>query len=316
MNQTTARSSGTGLRSFCERFIVRFGKEAFHEPEVLATEFRQYFGINGVPRLFYLKQLALNDLGIYEIGPQRAIGGKRGWFFKYGNNIELQYKVDDWDGSKEFTIAHEIREIMGVVMKDIYPEFVDVEGEELESEAEAFAAAFLMDKDEFYADMVACGFDPIWLHEKYHKSYIAIVSRMATILQPMKGCFWASVYEFDENAPQGFVVARCFHRSPKYIPRVRYRVPNFLFPKRGQLVPLKSNLEIASVQRRPVYVQQLKGLDFWEKYCLSVIIRPVLWGGKVAKLIVVAVPYRDSDKFQKQVLSIRPLVVQESFQVI
>lgn len=316
MNQTTATVRRTGLRVFCVDFLNRFGKEAFHDPEILATEFRRFFGINGAPRLLDLRQVALNELGISEIEPHKPVDGKRGWYLKHGDYIKLLYSVDEWDGSQEFTVGHELREIIGKICEDVDPQFIDVVGEGLEVSSDAFSAALLMDKDEFYADMVASGYDPIWLHEKYHKSYIAIISRMATVLQPVKGHFWGSVCEFNDEVRPGFVLARCFHRSPKYIPRVRYRVPNFLFPKRGQLVPLKSNLEIASVQRRPVYVQQLKGLDFWEKYCLSVIIRPVLWGGKVAKLIVIAVPYRDSDKLQKQLLSIQPIMVQESFQLI
>ena len=198
------------------------------------------------------------------------------------------------------------------------PTFIDATGVELENEADAFSAALHMDKDDFMDDMIASGYDPIYLQQKYHKAYIGIVSRMASVsdLQTPKGHIWCSVFETEPELPEGYLVAKCFHRSPSYNPRARYRVPNSFFPKRGMKVKMQKHLLTAYTRKTSVYIQRLTGLDFWNRYCLSVIIRPVIWRSEVAKLIVICIPEEKSDLLRPQLQRISPIISKESFQLL
>ena len=316
MNVAASLVTTKDLWSFSRQFLTCFGREGFQDPEVLAGEFRKFFEIRGILRLQQLRELCQNTLGLARLTPYSPPGQERGTFVKLERLIQLFYKADDWEGSQEFTIVHELREIIGAVAKEVDPLFVDATGEDLEIQADAFAAALLTEKEGFLRDMEFSGLDPICLHTKYHKSYIGVVSRIATVLdsQNPKGHFWGAVFEDDPMAPKGYFKAKCFHRSPRYKPKVRYQVPNFLFPKRGQLVPLRGALLTALCHRQAVFIQRLTGLDFWDRYCLSVIIRPVDWWGRVAVLIVVAVPEQRADTVRPQIAAASPLIVEESFQ--
>ncbi|MEE9443224.1 MAG: hypothetical protein V3V99_11230 [candidate division Zixibacteria bacterium] len=287
------------------------------DSELLATQLKKHFGFSGVLRLQDLMNLAPR-LGISSITPYAPASKERGAFGKLGQHIEILFKEDDWDGSQEHSIGHELREIIGKVASELDPNFVDAEGNELEDIADSFSAALFMDKESFYDDMISTGFDPITLRNHYHKSYIGIMGRMATILRfkTPREFIWVSVLESDSTAPAGYFRAKCFHRSPRYIPKVRYQIPNFLFPKRGQLVPILGNMKKAFESKRSVYIRKLNGLDFWNQYSLSVIIRPVIWAGKVAKLLVIALPESDAYKLRPQLISAKPLITDESFQVL
>lgn len=304
------------LYDFCQHFATSCGLLALHDSELLASRFKGFFHIEGALRLWDLKAL-VERLGITSIEPFKPIAGERGSFAKYGAKIIVQYKYDDWDGSQEHTIGHELREIIGKITVELFPGFQDVKGEELENEADAFAAALLMDKDRFYADMDESGYDPISLHKKYHKSYIGIVSRMATVLnmRDPKEALWASVLEFKPDLPPGYFRSACFHRSPQYIPKTRYLAPNIFFPKRGQLRYLDGSLGTAFRSQQPVYIQRIEGLDFWNMFCLSAIIRPVVWSGSVEKLIVIAVPENDASKIRRQIIACAPIVVERTNQL-
>ncbi|MEW6601392.1 MAG: hypothetical protein AB1499_10525 [Nitrospirota bacterium] len=306
------------LSSFAKYIRQNATIEQIRDPEFLAEEFRRYFGMKGNLRKSEFIDIAKNKLGINKISPGSLPSESRGLFGKLNENIEILYKEDDWEGSQEFTLGHEIREIIGVEIRGIDPEFSDAEGEELENEADAFAAALHMEKESFTADMINCGYDPIYLHEIYHKAYIGIVSRMASVsnLQTPKGNLWCSVFEIETGLPDGYLMAKCFHRSPKYNPRARYRVPNSFFPKRGMKIKMQEHLLTAYSQKAPVYIKRLTGLDFWEKYCLSVIIRPIIWNYRVAKLIVICVPERQSYLFDSQLKKISPIISKESFQLL
>lgn len=318
INSVTKTQPYRDIYSFCRYFLQHFGKEQLKNSEVLAEAFRDYFGIRGNPRLSDLINLARGPLGISNISTDTLPPGLHGMFSKLSDKIDVIYKRDDWDGTQEFTIAHEFREIIGVIFEGIDPLFKDVEEEELENEADAFAAALLMEKEQFLVEVLNSGFDPIFLHEKFHKSYIAVISRMAGVLRQQSPPlhFWGEVLEYEEMAPAGFFVAKCFHRSPSYVPKVRYMVPNFFFPKRGQLVPLHGSLQIAFATRRPVSVIKLSGLDFWNIYCLSVIIRPVIWSSNVEKLIIIALPFDKRNMLRKQISLCDPIPIEEKFQRI
>jgi len=311
-------TQNTIMQEFCLEFSSQYNQRDFFKSELLADEFRQYFDLKPILTLEKLTKFAKKKLGIREVKPFAFQNKTRGLNVRLGNNIKILYKESDWIGSQEFTVAHEIREILGQEMKMINPIFEDYSGDALEYQAEAFAAALLMDRVKFFNDMEITGLDPIELHKMYNLSYIAVASRMASVLngENNKWHLWSSVLESNIDLPKGFLKAGSFHRSPKYIPKVRFRIPNTLFPKRGQLVPIRDIISIVCENKKPVYIDKLTGLDFWNKYCLSVIIRPVIWNEKIAKLIIIAVPDNQSYRFHKQIMSSNPIMIDESYQVI
>jgi len=304
------------LEDFCTHFGLELGVDNVHNSELLARAFRKYFKLPSILRLNDLQELGIK-IGILDIRPVALPSGSRGLYSRINGDIIIGYRKDDWDGSQEFTIPHEFREIIGSVMKGLFPSFEESAGEILENEADSFAAALLMDSKAFREDTISSGLDPIFLHEKYHKSYIAVVSRMAQVLNnDAYSPFWGMVFERKENTPHGFLLSGCFHRAIPYIPKARYEIPNLIFPKRGQLVPLSGSLRKAVEQNEAVYIHRLVGLDFWDRYCLSALIRPVIWKNNVMKLVVIAIPFEHNYKITPQLNNVCPLIVKEVFQFL
>ncbi len=306
------------IHDFAKYYLKTHGLEKTRNPELLANEFAHFYGLSGNQRLEELIETLKSKLGNLDIATDALSPDCRGSFGTLSDRIQIYIRQNDWDGSQEFTLGHELREILGVTFKDLDPDFIEADGEDLENEADAFSAALFMEPERFNSDMLHCGYDPIYLQKKYHKSYIGIVARMAAVsnLQKPKGHLWCSVFENENGLPSGYMTAKCFHRSPKYIPRERYRIPNFLFPKRGMNINLRESLLSAYESKLPVHIRRLSGLDFWDKYCLSVIIRPVIWGNEVAKLIVICMPEERSYLLEPQLRRISPVIIKESFQLI
>jgi Zn-dependent peptidase ImmA (M78 family) len=303
------------LSAFCEQFCIKHGNERIHDAELLALEFRRYFKLPLDLRLTELREL-LEKKQIAEFKQDSLPEGNRGSYFRLEDRIIIKVNEDDWEGSQEFTIAHELREIVGDLAR-ISLGFNESSLDELELEADAFAAALLMDSRAFREDAIKSGFDPIYLHEKYHKSYIGVVSRIASVLSHENHSpFWGTVLERQGNTPPGFFVSGCFHRTQPYLPLVRYTTPNLVFPKRGQLVPIRGCLKKAVDGCESVFINQLTELDFWDRYCLSVLIRPVIWQGRVVKLIIVAVPHEQTHKIQPQLYRVSPTIVEKAHQFI
>lgn len=308
------------IHLFSRKFMKKYNNQFtyFHDCEVLAGEFRRFFKIPQIPTLKIVERIAKQEMGISEILHENETGSLIGSNIKMGNVWTVVIKKDDWEGTKLFSIAHEFREIIGKSMKEIFPHFVDSKGEALESEAEAFAAALIMDRLKFRSDMEDTGFDPIALHEIYNTAYIAVTSRMATVLSGIKPSryFWSSVLETSGGTNDPLFTAASFHRSPQYRPKARYDPPNIFFPKRGQKVQLKNNLKKCFDTQKPIFISRWRGHDFWDEYCLSAMIRPVIWGKQVSKLIVIAVPFENSSLFDRQIGKVRPIIVEEAHQFI
>jgi hypothetical protein len=140
---------------------------------------------------------------------------------------------------------------------------------------------------------------------------------MASVLsQEDHSPFWGSVFERKDNIIPGFFVSGCFHRTHPYLPSVRYAIPNIIFPKRGQLVPIRGSLRKAVEEKEAVFINQLADLDFWDKYCLSVLIRPVKWKDKVVKLIIIALPQEHIHKIRTQLHRVSPIIVEKVHQFL
>ena len=65
-----------------------------------------------------------------------------------------------------------------------------------------------------------------------------------------------------------------------------------------------------------VCVDRVSGHDLWQADDLTVAARPVLWHGRVAKIALIAVPYRDRSVLQPQVWRASFQRIAEAYQVI
>jgi hypothetical protein len=68
------------LKNFCRHFLSKFAIDDFHDTEMLAAEFRRYFGIDDNLRLADLENIALERLGISEFSPYTALSNDRAWY--------------------------------------------------------------------------------------------------------------------------------------------------------------------------------------------------------------------------------------------
>lgn len=304
------------LLTFCDFFCMHHGANNIHDSELLALEFRKFFRLPGDLRLADLGDF-VNKIGIVEFRQGPLPNGQRGLYARLGDKFIIQSKIDDYEGSQEFTVAHELREIIGNMAHENNPDFEESQGDDLEMEADAFAAALLMESKAFKEDTISSGLDPILLQEKYHKSYIAIISRMASVLSHEDHSpFWGTVLEYNVNIIPGFFITGCFHRTKPYLPSVRYTTPNMVFPKRGQLVPIKGSLRKAVENGESIFIKRLSELDFWDRYCLSVLIRPVKWKEKVVKLVIIAIPDEHIYKIRTQLYRVSPIIVENVHQFL
>ncbi len=306
------------LMRFCEHFWKTYGRRRIKDPEFLAMACRWYYGIEGHLTRKSLTRLMLGTMGVTAINPYPSNAGPGGMYLKAGDEIFILVRLDDTDDAQLFTLAHELREVLGECFKDVHKRLVDAEGEDLETQADAFAATLLFGDDAFGRNIFEYGLDPIRLGKMYNKSYRTIIQRIIRDLAqlPRRFTFWGVVYELKSGDPDGYLRSGGAFRNPKFDRKSRGAMPNCLFAKRGQLVPIENHLKRSLTQERSVYIESLEGLDYWGKYNLSVVIRPHLGPRGIDRLIVIAIPKRKASALRKQILRCRPITIEKWDQTI
>lgn len=306
------------LMRFCEHFWKTHGRRRIKDPEFLAMACRRYYGIEGHLTRKSLTRLMLGTMGVTSIDPYPSGAGPGGMYLKMDDEIFILVKPDDTEDAQLFTLAHELREVLGECFRDIHPKLVDYSGEDLERQADAFASTLILGEDAFSLSMFEQGLDPLRLGDMYNKSYRAmmqrIVRKLATL--PNHFTFWGAVYELKKGVPEGYLRCGGAFRNPKFERKSRGKMPNCLFAKRGQLVPIKTHLKRALTQECSVYIESLTGLDHWEKFPLSVVIRPHRNAQGIDRLIVIAIPKQNAAALRQQILRCRPITIEKWNQTI
>ncbi len=105
------------------------------------------------------------------------------------------------------------------------------------------------------------------------------------------------------------------------ISKKRWRInapsyPRHLFPKKGDLVSPGSIVETVRQTRQPVFLRKVTGFDFWGLNDLTVLARPVLWYGELAKVILLMLGHEHGALVQPQLDSLNPTVIPISYQMI
>lgn len=308
--------STKAIKGFCDFFLKKYRQNRIRNPELLAMELRDFLGIPGHLNFGSIKYVALEKLGIADILESWDITNGNGLYTKFGESVIVNIRAQDSEQAKAFTIAHEIREIIGSFFSDLKPKFVDAKGDDLEAEADAFASTFLLGKDAFTWDTKETGYDILLLSRMYNRSFTTTVRRIVRNLSNQwdDPPFWCTIYKLDKIPQRNLLYTVGSFRNPSFTRKSRAQSPNLLFPKKGQVILLSGYNRQALNYKRSVYIEKSTGLDYWGDFNLSVIIRPYGLRESITGLIVVALPYEYSGILRKQILRARPIVLESTFQ--
>ena len=296
--------SGTlTLDGFCHRLAAdRLRYRKLH-PAAMAGEFVDYFDVPPFPRMEEITGL-LDRTQIGRVFLSRETGGLRGYHVGTRDG-GYQIHVDASEGrvGQEHTALHEAYEVVRERLHDLHPRIGLPVGMPLCRQADRFAAATLMQPYWFAIFAEASGLDVVALQASYGRSYASLTMRLAEVMrhQPLLAVLYESGPQgepplgMDGQASDG-LRATVVTRTPGFRLRTHRRPLSALrglLPRRGEPPAAGSVAARVELTGRPTAVDRVSGYDLWRSDDLTVLARPVIWGGQVAKVSVVAVPYRD-----------------------
>ena len=314
------------LDHFCHRLVEEVTPSKGLHPTVLAKEFVDFFGLSTFPRMEELVGL-LNRAGVRTALCTHLPKGCRGVHTgtKKGSYL-IEYDAFDWERAQEHTVLHELYEIVRERVHDLYPSVGKPQGRSLCRQADRFAAAALMQPEVFSMFAEKSGLDVVALQRMYGRAYSSLALRLVEVMQSQP--LLIVLYEREEEgephlweaspAP-GVFKATVVARTPGFRLRANRRPLSCLrglLPRRGDPPIPGSVAERVALTGRPVCVDRVSGYDLWRADDLTVAARPVLWHGRVAKIALIAVPYRDRSVLQPQVGRASFQRIAEAYQVI
>ena len=273
------------------------------QPAEVARRFVGFFGLSPFPRMEEMVRV-LRKAGIETVADANLDRGLRGIHLGTSRGAYvIRYDASESNGTQEHTVFHEAYEIVRERLSDLYPWVGRPEGKTLCRQADRFAAAALIQPRMFSLFAETAGLDVMALQRVYGRAYSSLTIRLAEVMhhQPLL----AVLYE-RKGADEPLRWAE--HPSPEeFTATVVARTPGFrlrtakrpLSNLRG-LLPRKSNppaqcsvAERVVLTSRPVYVERVTGYDLWKADDITVAARLANWHGRLAKIAVVAVPFRD-----------------------
>ena len=286
------------LEDFCDGLMTDDEPMARLEPEGFASEFATFFGLSGRPTLAELAE-TFERAGIGEVSPAKLPGDLRGIHYPLPEGGRaIHYQEGQWEASSEYTVLHEGYEIVYEAL------WLRCHGEtstkKVCPEADRFAAAVLMPPETFAAYALASGLDVVALKKVFRCSYSAVAIRLGEVMnrQPLL----AVLYERNGQGDPA-----CWS-SPTRLADLRVtvikRTTDFGthgsrllngwrggIPRKGKTLSAGSLAEETARSGRPEYA---------ESDGIAVAATPVLWKGRLAKVIVVAVPWEQRQMLEAQ----------------
>lgn len=326
------------LAGFCQLMVEKHGSPSVIKDGVLAREFVEHFWVSVNPTLVEF-QLLCKQIGIDVEAKRLPLEiGAHHYFDQLAGKYRLEYEQEQWVGTSEFKIVHDLFEIIQETFEVLYPDYRAPRNRAMPTcmapHANRFAAAVVMNEDVFRRYAIETGLDVIALHNRFCKSYSSIAIRMVDVLQDCPGDdiqLLIAIYErtetdrepsLSEECSRPKLQARYVLKTPAFkVSRRRWRIdapryPCQVIPRKGDGVLPGSIVDLVLETGRPVYLQRASGFDFWGWNDLSFIARPVFWFGKLAKVVVVGVSSREQPLVQSQLDGLTPIVVPESYQLI
>ena len=284
------------LGGFCHHLLDDVIVDRLLNPEEMAARFVGYFGLTLRPTLDELTGL-LDEAGFGTVyGLPLEDGLKGAHFGDPGNGYDIYYSEALWEGARDHTILHETYEI-------IYETLCDLESDappdrRVCHEADRFAAAVLMQPETFADFALGSGLDVVALQRHFGRSYASVTLRLAEVMrrQPLLAVLY-------ERREQGEPVSWSEAAPAKFRATVVARTPGF----RVGVSPTSWWLPGRRACSGPVPHLRFAGgpgdhrrRDANDEDELAVAAQPVVWNGRLAKVIVVAVPYSDRAALQPQ----------------
>ena len=260
------------------------------DPEQLAARFVDHFRLSARPTLEELTALAERaGFGTVQEGKMDGLRGAH--VGQPGGEYHIYHRDDLWEGSKAQTVLHEMYEITLERMAEILSPGMPVPSGPnpvICQQAERFAAATLMQPDIFLPYAQASGLDVATLHEVFGCAYASAALRLAEVVRSVP--LMVVLYEREERGdPAGWtgpavLRARVAKRTAGFGPR-RSRLLN---GRRGGMPRKEKALPAGSLAERAAH----SGLpEYAEEDGVAAVARPVFWKGRLAKVMVVAVPW-------------------------
>ena len=302
--------SDVTLDSFCRHLMNGGAPNLRLHPTAIAKEFVDFFGVSAFPDMDEIKSL-LEEAGVQVVARSHDTGGFRGYHVgeKQGD-YQIVIDESEWDGAQEQTALHEAYEIVRERLGDIYPHVGAPQGRSKCRQADRFAADALMQPYWFSLFAEASGFDVVALQRAYGRAYSSLTIRLAEVMrhQPLLAVLYerkekGDPREWTADAPPEVFKAKVVARTPGFRLRtLRRPLSNLrgLLPRRGAPAPQGSVAARVILTGRPVYVERVSGYDLWHNDNVTVAARPANWHGRLAKIALVAVPYRDRSVLRPQ----------------
>ena len=254
------------------------------DPETLAARFVHYFDVPARPSMEQLKAL-LRRTGFGEVSGSGHMDAKGIHYSSPNGGYDIHYREDLWTGSQDYSVIHETYEI-------IYETLCDMESgsppdRKVCAQAERFAAAVLMQPRAFEPLALKSGLDVLKLQQAFCCSYAAVSIRLAEVLRhpPLMVVLYARENGRDakDRADSTGLRAKVARRTrgfgtPSGFPVCGERGG---VPRWGRPLPRGSLAEQAARYGTARYTQ------FGGYAALA---RPVIRKGKLARVLVVAVP--------------------------
>ena len=287
------------LGGFCRALLDDDPYRQAIDPEELAARFVDYFGLSPRPSLGELTNLAQQaGFGIVQDGQMEGLKGAH--LGQPGGEYHIYHREDLWEGAKAQTVLHELYEITLERLAEIHSPGMPVRSGPdpvICRQAERFAAAALMQPDIFLPYAQASGLDVATLHDVFGCSYSSAALRLAEVVRNPP--LLAVLYERQERGdPAGWsepaeLRARVVKRTVGFGAR-RSRLLNSQrggMPRKNKAMPSGSLAEQSA---------HSGSLEYNEADGLAAVAKPVFWKGRLAKVIVVAVPWERRSVLEPQ----------------
>ncbi len=277
------------LGGFCRDLLDDEPHGQAIDPERLAGRFVDHFGLSTRPTLEELTDLA-QRAGFGTVQEGQMDGLKGAHIGQPGGEYHIYHRDDLWEGSKAQTLLHEMYEIVLERMAEIHSPGMPVPSGPnpvICQQAERFAAAALMQPDIFIPYAQASGLDVAALHDVFGCAYSSAALRLAEVVRDPP--LLVVLYEREQRGdPEGWtgpglLRARVVRRTAGFGARRSRLVCGHRggMPRKDKALPSGSLAEWAA---------HSDSAEYAEGEGLAAIARPVLWKGRLAKVIVVAVP--------------------------
>ena len=287
------------LYGFCRLLLEGVHLRRTLNPEWMAAAFVDYFGVSLRPTMKELT-LLLNRAGFGHVTGRHLESMKGIHYSAPGGGHHIHYRKDLWAGAQDCTVLHEAYEIVHEALFDLYGRPYSVR--KICSEGDRFAAAVLMQPGVFMAMARASGLDVLALQKMYRCSYASVAMRLAEVVRHPP--LMVVLYENTERGdPAGWTGPPSLRAT--VVRKTRgMGTPNSLtvrgatgdMPRWGRSPSPPSLAHLAIRRGRTQFVNQGGH---------AVVARPIFWKGRLAKLVVIAVPERDSSILYLQVMAAR-----------